>query len=112
MKIKARGSWASYRDENDKSLWRCDLDEMATTIMKDGWGGIPRSLSDKKAMEICLLAESSGKRYLRILEDALISHGRGGSGEHATKSVTRGDYLVEIQTETDHVRNVRREVID
>ena len=59
-----------------------------------------------------LFAESSGKRYLRILEDALISHGRGGSGEHATKSVTRGDYLVEIQTETDHVRNVRREVID
>lgn len=58
MKKKARGSWASYRDEKDKSLWRCDLDEMATTIMKAGWGGIPRSLSDKKAMEICLLAEA------------------------------------------------------
>lgn len=58
MKKKVRGSWASYRDDKDKSLCRCDLDEMATTIMKDGWGGIPRSLSDKKAMEICLLAEA------------------------------------------------------
>lgn len=61
VKKKAKGSWASYRDDKDKSLWRCDLDEMATTIMKDWWGGIPKNLSNKRAMEICLLAEA----YLR-----------------------------------------------
>lgn len=64
MKKKAKGSWASYRDEKDKSLWRCNIDEMATTIMKDGWGGMPRNLNNKKAMEICLLAEA----YLKYRE--------------------------------------------
>lgn len=62
MSVKARGSWASYQDEKDKSLWRCDVDEMATIIIKDWWGGIPKNLSDKRAMEICLLAEA----YLKL----------------------------------------------
>lgn len=61
MKIKARGSWASYQDKKDKTVWRCDLDEMCEQIVKEGWGSIPRFLSDKKAMELFILAEA----YLR-----------------------------------------------
>jgi hypothetical protein len=57
-RVKARGSWASYRDEKDKTLWRCDLDEMATSIVNGGWGNVPISLSNKKAMEIFILAEA------------------------------------------------------
>lgn len=59
-----------------------------------------------------IFAEKDGKRYLRVVKDAMISHGRGASSEHATKPIPAGDYEVQIQTETDHVRNVRREVID
>ena len=59
---KAIGSWASYQDEKDKSLWRCDVDELAKTIFKNGWGNIPKTLNDKKAMEICILAEA----YLKL----------------------------------------------
>lgn len=55
---KARGSWASYQDEKDKSLWKCDVDELAKTIFKNGWGDMPKTLNNKKAMEICILAEA------------------------------------------------------
>lgn len=57
-KIKAKGSWASYRDEKDKSVWRVDLDEMASKIIKDGWGNFPQRIGDKRAMELCILAEA------------------------------------------------------
>lgn len=56
--------------------------------------------------------EKNGKRYLRIKKDAVISHGRGKSSEHASKSLPRGDYWVEIQQEFDHLKNEKREVID
>ncbi len=56
--IKARGSFASYRDKKDKSLWRCDVDEMVDLILQNGWGGFPKTINDKKAMELCILAEA------------------------------------------------------
>lgn len=54
-KIKRRGSFASYRDHKDKTLWRCDVEEMAKHLSQN-WGNIPRSLGNTKAMEIHLLA--------------------------------------------------------
>lgn len=57
--IKAKGSWASYyRDKKDKNLWRCNVDEMAEIIVNGGWGNMPKILNNKKAMEVCLLAEA------------------------------------------------------
>lgn len=57
-------------------------------------------------------ATKDGKRYLRVKKDAMISHGRGKSSEHATKPVPKGDYWTEIQTEMDWVKKVKRAVID
>lgn len=59
-----------------------------------------------------LVGEAGGKKYLRIVEDAIISHGRGGSSEHADKPVPMGDHWVEIQTEYDHLSEESRAVID
>jgi len=58
METKLRGTWASYRDEKDKNLFRCNPDEMATKIIKDGWGNFPRVIGNKRAMELCILAEA------------------------------------------------------
>lgn len=69
---KAKGSWASYQDKKDKTLWRCDLDEMASKIIKDGWGNFPQKIGNKRAMEICLLAEA----YLSYRDKDKIKHPR------------------------------------
>ncbi len=58
--IKKRGSWASYRDEKDGTLFRCDTDELAIKLLN--WGEIPKTLGNTKAFEISILAES----YLRL----------------------------------------------
>lgn len=58
------------------------------------------------------LGEYDGKRYIRVKSDASLSHGRGTSSEHDTKLLGKGDYVFEIQTETDHIKKVKREVID
>jgi hypothetical protein len=57
-KIKAKGSWASYRDENHNDIWRVDVDEMASTIVQQGWGMFPQRIGNKRAMELCILAEA------------------------------------------------------
>lgn len=58
--IKKRGSWASYRDEKDETLFRCDTDELAKKLVN--WGEIPKSIGNVKAFEISILAEA----YLRL----------------------------------------------
>ncbi len=60
MKKKKRGSWASYQDSKDKTLYRCDVDELAQKLSV--WGSIPQTIGNTKACEISILAES----YLRL----------------------------------------------
>lgn len=59
-KIKKRGSWASYQDPNDKTLFRCDVDELAKKLLP--WGKMQRAIGDVKACEISILAEA----YLKL----------------------------------------------
>lgn len=58
------------------------------------------------------IGEHEGKKYFRVVKDAVISHGRGKSSEHKPKPVPKGDYWLEIQTEFDHVKQIKRAVID
>ena len=50
--------------------------------------------------------------YIKVKKDALISHGSKGDSDHPTKPVPKGNYWVEIQTEKDHIKNIKRAVID
>lgn len=54
-RIKRRGSFASYRDAKDNTLWRCDVEEMAKHL-SENWGNVPRNLGNTKAFEIHLLS--------------------------------------------------------
>lgn len=57
-------------------------------------------------------ATKDGKRFLRVKKQAVLSHGRGKSTEHKDLVIKVGDYWAETQTEFDHVKNLKREVID
>lgn len=57
MKTKLPHSLATY-SQNDE--WITDLEELATIL--SNWGNIPKSINDKKAMEISLLAQ----RFLEL----------------------------------------------
>lgn len=53
-----------------------------------------------------------GKRVIRVKKDAIISHGRGKSSEHKSMPIPKGDYWVEIQSEMDHIKKLKRQIID
>lgn len=53
--IKRRGSFASFRDEKDHTLFRCDVESVAKQLAQN-WGDVPKTLGDTKAFEIHLLA--------------------------------------------------------
>lgn len=53
--IKKRGSFASYRDEKDQTLFRCDVESVAKQLATN-WGDIPKNIGNTKAFEIHLLA--------------------------------------------------------
>lgn len=57
------------------------------------------------------------KMYLRISKDSIVSHGGGRSKEskserHKDTKLDVRDYWVEIQSEFDHVKKLKRAVID
>lgn len=58
-----------------------------------------------------LMGERDGKRYLRVIEDGLVSH-VGGSATHETKPLPKGDYWIEIQTFYDHLAEEAKQVVD
>lgn len=58
-----------------------------------------------------LIGEHEGKKYLRIVDKAIVSH-QGGSATHESKSLPKGDYWVEIQTMYDHLTEEAKQVID
>jgi hypothetical protein len=58
-----------------------------------------------------LIGESDGKKYLRVVKAATVSH-VGGSSSHASKPLPIGDYWVEIQTFYDHVSEESKKVVD
>jgi ribosome-associated protein YbcJ (S4-like RNA binding protein) len=62
--------------------------------------------------EVKISAEVDGKRFMKVVKSAVISHGRGKSSEHASKPIPKGDYWIEIQTEYDHLLEEARKVID
>lgn len=62
--------------------------------------------------EVKISAEIDGKRFMKVTKDSVISHGRGKSSEHASKTIPKGDYWIEIQTEYDHLLEESRKVID
>lgn len=59
-----------------------------------------------------LEATKDGKRYLRVKKLSTLSHGRGNSTEHKDIVLKPRDYWTEIQLEQDHVKKLKREVID
>lgn len=62
-KIKRRGSFASYRDVKDHTLYRVNVNEMAEQLLS--WGNTPTYLNNTRAFELSLLAEA----YLESCEE-------------------------------------------
>lgn len=52
------------------------------------------------------------ENIVRVKTNTVLSHGRGKSTEHKDMSLTKGVYVFEIQQEQDHVKNLKRKVID
>lgn len=57
------------------------------------------------------IGEHDGKKFLRVIKAATVSH-VGGSSTHKDGKLPKGDYWVEIQTEYDHLREEARAVVD
>lgn len=58
-----------------------------------------------------MMGDHSGKRYLRVVSPAIVSH-VGGSATHESKPLPVGDYWTEIQTFYDHLTEESKRVID
>lgn len=61
--IKKRGSFASYRDKKNHTLFRVNINEMAKNLLE--WGNTPQTLNNTRAFELRLLAEA----YLDAVEE-------------------------------------------
>lgn len=57
------------------------------------------------------IGQYEGKKYLRVIEDSMVSH-VGGSSTHHSKPIPRGDYWVEIQSYYDHLSEEEKQVVD
>lgn len=60
---KKRGSFASYRDKKDHTLFHVNINEMAKNLLE--WGNTPQTLNNTRAFELRLLAEA----YLDAVEE-------------------------------------------
>ena len=60
---KRRGSFASYRDKKDETLFFVNINELANILLD--WGDIPLTLNNTRAFELRLLAEA----YLELVEE-------------------------------------------
>lgn len=54
-----------------------------------------------------LVGEMEGKRFLKVVEDAVIDHEEHGKGD-----IPQGDYYVEIKQEYDHFLEESRQIQD
>ena len=54
-----------------------------------------------------LIGEHDNKKYLRVISETNIDH-----NEHGKGNLPVGDYLIEIQTEYDHLKEESKQVID
>jgi hypothetical protein len=62
MKIKMKGSFASFKRDKD-GMFETDCETLAKILIN--WGDIPKSINDTKAFELKILAEA----YLQNLKE-------------------------------------------